>query len=152
MVFGDKGSFEEWKDNNFWKSITMEQIKKDLRRLDIEIQQELDKLRQLGEKEDRLTQRAKGKSQIEKRDIAQEVIMLRKQSKCHETQLMNLYNQRTTFKQIELYKTMEREAQTGGVPESLRREPRPPHRFHHRSRRHHHRKIGVLEDDAKGHL
>ena len=120
MAFGDKGFYEKWKDKRLWRKITTGQITKDLRRLDIEIQREQDKLRQLGKKEDRLKQRAKGKSQIEKRGIVKEIKMLRRESKSHEALLMNLFNQRTTFKQIELYKNMERKAQTKGLQKAFK--------------------------------
>ncbi len=119
MAFAEKGFIENWKDKRLWNKITLGQLKKDLRRLDIEVKREQAKLHQLGKHREKLMKHSKGKAKIEKRGLAKEVKTLQTEAKNHEAMLMNLYNQRTSMKQVEMYKVMERKAKTRGLQKAF---------------------------------
>ena len=115
----------EWmkklKDKRFWNKVTLKDIRKEMRRLDVEIRREQAELHRNGKKELELKSKAKGKSKIEKRGIAKEIKMLRRESKAHEAMVTNSYNQRTTLKQVELYKIMEKKARKKGLLKTFKK-------------------------------
>lgn len=121
MAFGEKGIIEKYRDNRLWNKISLRDLQREMRRLDVEIRTEEGHLRNLGKNEMDLKQRAKGRPEIEKRGIAKEIKSLRREGRAHEAMVTNLYNQRTTFNQISLYKKMEVRAKRKGMQKQFRK-------------------------------
>ena len=120
MACRKKGIIENWRDRHLWRGISLKEVRRELIRLDLEIRREEDELRKLGQRETKLIQNAIGRPEIEKRGIAKEIKSIRREAKASEAMLTNLYNQRATLKQIELYKKMEARAKRKGLQRTFR--------------------------------
>ena len=111
----EKGFLKRYRNKLFWSGISLKETRKQLRLIDVQIRQEQEKLRDLSAREEALRLTALGTSRIEKSGIAKEIMMLQREVKAAQVILTDLYNQKTTVKQVELYKTMSEKAKRKGL-------------------------------------